>query len=92
MSDAAVGSFLQCCTISASVPRGLPTYLARPAFFPALLTGVRCREIFPPVVATFVGGHGDGAIQGKDDELVALPALDFSAWFQRAIDRLPGGA
>ena len=44
------------------------------------------------MVATFVGGHGDGAIQGKDDELVALPALDFSAWFQRAIDRLPGGA
>ena len=34
------------------------------------------------MVARFVGGDGDGTIQGKDDELVALPALDFPAWFQ----------
>ena len=56
--------------------------LAWPAFFPALLAGVRCREMSPPVVAGFVGGHGDGAIQGKDDELVARPALGFPAMFQ----------
>jgi hypothetical protein len=37
------------------------------------------------VVAKFVGGHANGALHGKNDELVALPAPDFPAWFQMGL-------
>ena len=90
--EAAGGSSLQFCTTSASDPRGLPTCLAWPAFFPALLADVRCREISPPVVARFVGGHGDGANRGRTMSL--LPSLRWTSLhgLSRAIDRLLGDA
>ena len=50
---------------------GSPCSSSQPAFFPDLSAGVRCREISPPVMARFVGGHIDCAIQRKGDELVA---------------------
>jgi hypothetical protein len=34
------------------------------------------------LVGGFVGGDRDGTLHGKNDELVALPTLDFPAWLQ----------
>lgn len=91
MSDAAVGSFLPCCTIFASLPRGLPTCLARSAFFLALPVYDAERFLHPWWPGSWED-MGTERCMGKTMSL--LPSLRWTSLhgFSRAIDRLLGDA